>query len=360
MSLKVLFLVPYPENESPSQRFRFEQYLGILKANGIDYELQSFLSRSDWRVFYSSGRHFKKLKVLLHGFLKRALILLRVVEFNYVFIHREAAPIGPPFIEWFITHILKKKLIYDYDDAIWLTDRHQESIVFKTIKWRSKVKRIAKWSYKISCGNLYLCDYAYRYNHRVFLNPTTIDTDALHNPSLHKRENQQHNVVIGWTGTHSTLQYLEPIKRVLQQIETEFANVTIMIIADREPDLGLKRMVFRPWNRDNEIRDLLQFDIGLMPLTDDLWAEGKCGFKALQYMALEIPAVVSPVGVNTTIVDNGINGLLAFSEDDWRTSLRKLVQDEKLRRELGKQGREKVVRNYSVRSNTSNFLSLFT
>jgi glycosyltransferase involved in cell wall biosynthesis len=359
--LSILFLVPYPLGESPSQRFRFEQYLDILRKRGIAFEVQCFLSTADWKIFYSPGRYFRKLGVLLKGFLKRGSILLRGMEFNYIFIHREAAPIGPPFVEWIIANILKKKIIYDFDDAIWLTDRQRESIFFKTIKWRSKVKGIAKWSHKISCGNLYLCDYAYRYNHNVFLNPTTIDTDLLHNPALYQKKlTKDNDIIIGWTGSHSTLPYLEIIKEVLQRIENDFPTVNFMIIADRKPDLGLKRMLFCPWSRENEIEDLMKFDIGIMPLTDDLWAEGKCGFKALQYMALEIPAVVSAVGVNTTIVDNGVNGLLAFSLDEWYGALAKLVGDEKLRVELGKQGREKVIRNYSVRSNANNFLSLFT
>ena len=359
MPLRILFLVPYPENESPSQRFRFEQYFDLLKRNQISFDIQSFLSSAHWKIFYGPGNIFKKIGVLLLGFFKRGAILFKMAEYEYVFIHREAAPVGPPFIEWIIANLWKKKIIYDFDDAIWLTDRQDESIFMKTIKWRGKVKHIIHWSYKISCGNLYLCDYAYQSNHNVFLNPTTIETSYLHDPDLYPKISKNH-VTIGWTGSHSTLKYLDQIKSVLQQIEDSNPNVVVMIIADREPSLGLKRMVFRPWNRETEIADLNEFDIGIMPLTDDLWAEGKCGFKALQYMAMKIPAVVSPVGVNTTIIDHKINGFLASTPQEWTNALEELIHSKKLRQKMGEEGREKVIRNYSVRSNSNNFLSLFT
>jgi glycosyltransferase involved in cell wall biosynthesis len=359
MSLKILFLVPYPENESPSQRFRFEQYFPMLRQKNIEFKVQSFSNARNWKIFYSRGKIFKKVAFLISGFLKRTAILLEVPSYDFVFIHREAAPIGPPVFEWFIANMLKKEIIYDFDDAIWLTDRPNESLLMKSLKWRIKVKSICRWSNKISCGNLYLCDYAYRYNHNIFLNPTTIDTENLHNPALYRRSQGSH-VIIGWTGSHSTLPYLDSIKTVLQEIESNYDNVRIMIIADQEPDLGLKRMIFNRWTRESEIQDLFEFNIGIMPLTDDKWTQGKCGFKALQYMAMEIPAIASPVGVNTSIVDHGVNGLLASSPQEWKKSLTELINDKNLRISMGKLGREKVIRNYSVRSNASNFLSLFT
>lgn len=359
MSTKILFLVPYPENESPSQRFRFEQYLPTLRDQKIEFKIQAFASPKNWKIFYSPGMLFKKLAVLIAGFLRRAIILLQVPEYDFIFIHREVTPIGPPVFEWIIANVLKKRIIYDFDDAIWMTEKANESPLLKMLKWRIKVKSICSWSYKISCGNLYLCDYAYRFNHNVFLNPTTIDTENLHNPDRFNRKND--NVItIGWTGSHSTLPYLALVRDVLQEIEREFDNLKIIIIADREPELGLKNMVFKPWSRESEIEDLYQFDIGIMPLSDDAWAKGKCGFKALQYMAMEIPAVASPVGVNSSIIDHQVDGFLAVTPAEWKAQLVELISDPVLRKSVGKLAREKVVRNYSVRSNRSNFLSLFT
>ena len=138
----------------------------------------------------------------------------------------------------------------------------------------------------------------------------------------------------------------------------DYPEVEFVVIADKEPVLGFV-FKFVHWNRTSEVKDLLQFDIGVMPLPDDKWSKGKCGFKALQYMALEFPAVAAPVGVNPKIINHGINGFLCNTPEEWNNILRRLIDDADLRRKLGAQGRKTVVENYSVLSNASNFLSLF-
>jgi glycosyltransferase involved in cell wall biosynthesis len=361
MSKKILFLVPYPLHESPSQRFRFEQYFTLLQDHGYTYTVQSFLNSSDWHVFFRVGGIFIKLKALAFGFSKRVIVLFKSPMYDFVFIHREAAPLGPPIFEWILAKILQRKIVYDFDDAIWFTDRKNESALLKIGKWRSKVGNICAWSHKVSCGNDYLREYAALFNKNVIYNPTTIDTENLHNPALFKLTNSDPNKIrIGWTGSHSTLKYLNEIEDVLKKILRENPHVEFLVIADRKPDLPLlPSIIFIPWNPITEIRNLLLFDIGVMPLPDDSWAKGKCGFKALQYMAMEIPAVASPVGVNSKIIDEGLNGFLCITSNDWEIALKKLIEDPKLRREMGLRGREKIIKNYSLRSNASTFLSLF-
>jgi glycosyltransferase involved in cell wall biosynthesis len=272
--------------------------------------------------------------------------VLGASRFEFIFVHREIAPIGPPIFEWLIAKVFKKKIIYDFDDAIWLTDRSNESRVLSFIKWRQKVGAIIRWSYKVSCGNSYLSTFARQANSNVIVNPTTIDTVGLHNPALYPHaDNKKKNIVIGWTGSHSTLKYLEESTPILSQIEKTFSNVEFAVIADREPSMRLERFRFIPWNSESEIQDLMMFDIGIMPLPDDQWSKGKCGFKALQYMSLGIPAVASPVGVNINIIDHGQNG--------------RLIEDKSLRKKMGNHGREKIIRNYSVSSNSGLFLKLF-
>lgn len=355
----ILFLVPYPHDEAPSQRFRFEQYFSRLSASGYTYRVQSFLSRKAWTTLYSKGRVPTKMLALLIGYLMRLWALCLAPFADYIFIHREATPVGPPVCEWIIAKVFRKKIIYDFDDAIWLTDKNNEGSLQRFIRFRSKVKLICKWSYKVSCGNDYLCRFSRQVNKNVVLNPTTIDTERLHNPDLLKKE-IQHPLTIGWTGSHSTIKYLKAIEDVLFALEQRYPALQTVIIADKKPDLKLNRLVFIPWNKNTEAEDLSRIDIGIMPLPDDEWTKGKCGFKALQYMAMEIPSVVSPVGVNTEIVEDGVNGFYASTQTEWISALEKLINHTELRRSAGKNGRTKVVNHYSVHSNSSLFLSLFS
>jgi len=361
MSKRILFLVPYPLHESPSQRFRFEQYFGLLEHRGYQYSVQSFLNSEAWQVFFDSGKTLIKIKLLVLGFLKRIIALFKSPMYDFVFIHREAAPLGPPVFEWIIVKVLKRKIIYDFDDAIWLTDRQEEPATLRLAKWRSKVGSICKWAYKVSCGNDYLFNYAALFNQRVVYNPTTIDTENLHHRvSNPVRDQASHRIRIGWTGSHSTLKYLDEIQPVLLEIFKRYPGVEFIVIANRPPSLDIGSAVkFIPWNSETEIKDLLQFDIGIMPLPDDQWAKGKCGFKALQYMALELPVVASPVGVNSRIINHGVNGFLCNTPDEWEEALKTLIEDSGLRKKMGVNGRKTVVENYSVLSNSANFLSLF-
>jgi glycosyltransferase involved in cell wall biosynthesis len=359
VTMKILFLAPYPLGESPSQRFRFEQYFEILIQTGHSFDHQSFLDSGGWKLFFQKGRPVMKFFFLVKGFLKRVSILFKLSSYSIIFIHREAAPIGPPIIEWMIAKLFRKKIIYDFDDAIWLTDRKNESIILKTLKWRSKVQSICRWSYKVSCGNEYLCAYARQFNNQVFYNPTTIDTENLHNPTLYKI-NRENKIVVGWTGSHSTLKYLNDLEPVLQTLEQKYPQMQINIISDVAPKLNLRSLHFKPWSLVTELHNLAQFDIGIMPLPDDEWSKGKCGFKALQYMALQIPTVVSPVGVNNQIVRHSENGFLCSKTGEWESCISILVENKTLRDSMGVSGRKNVVDHYSVSSNASNFLSLFS
>lgn len=359
--MKILFLVPYPFGEAPSQRFRFEQYLPKLMEEGHSYTFDSFLNSSNWQSFYESGKILLNISSIVRGFFSRLTMLFRASRYDLILIHREAAPFGPPLVEWILAKILKRKIIYDFDDAIWLTDKTNESFVVQTIKWRSKVANICKWSYKISCGNKYLCSYAENFNNNVFHNPTTIDTLHLHNPEQYQRiisRKDNNRLIIGWTGSHSTIKYLHELEPVLQNLEIKFSHLEFWVIADKIPRLKLKRLRFKSWSKETEIKDLAQFDIGVMPLPDDEWAKGKCGFKILQYMALQIPAVASPIGVNNEVIQSGFNGYLCQSLNEWENQLILLIESETLRHSIGLQARKTVVEKYSIISNSSNFMRL--
>lgn len=369
--MKILFLTPYPIGYAPSQRFRFEQYFRLLLENGIAYDVQSFLDEDAWQILYKPGFIFSKVLGVIRGFARRIKMLFRVRNYQYIFIHREASPIGPPVFEWMLARFLKKRVIYDFDDAIWLPNTSETNRLAGRFKCHSKVEAICRWSYKVSCGNDYLREFASQFNVNVILNPTTIDTEGLHvnapdsnaqsirvNSEPETISDTHQKVMIGWTGTHSTLYYLQPLLPLFQRLY-EHIKFELVVISNQEPAFHFPFMNFLPWKKNSEIADLQRFDIGVMPLTDDPWAKGKCGFKALQYMALGIPALASPIGVNSKIIDSGINGFLCQSEEEWSQNLKLLLENAHLRQKMGQAGRRKIERAYSVRSNSPNFLSLF-
>jgi glycosyltransferase involved in cell wall biosynthesis len=231
-----------------------------------------------------------------------------------------------------------------------------ENNVVRWIKFHPKVESICRWSHTISCGNEWLAKFARHFNSNVLVNPTTVDTEKLHNPDGWAKKVKD-KIVIGWTGTHSTMFYLNKLEPILRVIENKYP-VKIQIISNKKPNLNLKSFEYHEWDKEHEIEQLIQFDIGIMPLEDDDWAKGKCGFKALQYMALGIPCLASPMGVNTTIIQNKVNGFLCASDPEWIDAFEILIINPTIRNRIGMEARKSVINNYSVVSNSANFLSL--
>lgn len=355
--MKILFVVPYPTGKAASQRFRFEQYYSLLDAQGISYDIRPFLSEKIWKILYLPGQFHKKAAGIIGGLFKRFFLLFRLRKYDYIFIHREATPVGPPFFEYIASKWLRKKIIYDFDDAIWIPNYSEANSFFSFLKGYSNVKPICKLAWKVSCGNDYLCDFAAKVNPNVVYNPTTIDTLNLHNQVKNQKDRP---FVIGWTGSHSTIRYLSELIPILKDLETRHI-FEFRVISDLppEPDMEFNSLRFIQWKKESEITDLMTFNVGVMPLLNDKWANGKCGFKALQYMSLGIPALVSPVGVNTKIVDEGENGFICKDAEEWKKALEKLMLDQGLLEKMGKNTRQKIERSYSVKSNESNFLGLF-
>lgn len=351
--MKVIFIVPYPKDEAPSQRFRFELFYTDLQSAGINYEIQSFIDIETWRILYKPGNHLKKLLGILKGFLRRALLLFRLHHFDWVLIHREATPIGPPLFEWLIAKVFRKKIIYDFDDAIWLPNVSESNRFISKLKWYAKVASICKWSYKISCGNAYLAQFARKYNNQVFVIPTVVDTEI-----FKPAKSTNRIVTLGWTGSVSTNRYLEQIEDILFQVQ-ENTGCNILCISNRPPRLQRVRFEFIQWQKEKEVNDLQRIDIGIMPLPDDEWSKGKCGFKLIQYLSVEKPAVASPVGVNTDIIKQGENGYLCISKEEWIDRLTQLCHNEQLRKAMGVHGRKHIVANYSRASQVNKFISLF-
>lgn len=353
--MRILFLTPYPHTSAPSQRFRFEQYYSALNEKGIEYHKEAFWTEKAWKILYAKGKIFQKIAWLFYGLLRRFFLTFRLGKYDYIFIHREADPLGFPIFPWLYKKVAGKKIIFDFDDAIWIPNASESNRMFMRFKNWNNTKNICKLAYKVSAGNEFLCDFARTFNKNVVYNPTTIDTENLHNQL---KTQQTEDFVIGWTGTHSTIKYLEDILPVFEELSQEI-NFTLAVICDKQPHFNYPFLKFIPWNKPTEIEDLLNFNIGLMPLTEDKWSNGKCGFKALQYMSLGIPALVSPVGVNTRIVDHGVNGFICADGDDWKKYIKEIYNNRDLLYTLSSNTRKKIEEHYSVKSNTENFIGLF-
>lgn len=353
---KILLLLPYPLDNAPSQRFRIEAYFPFLKEHNIETFPQSFLDKKGWHVLYQSGSYFQKVIAVAKGFAKRMKATFFLVhKYDFVLVHREAAPLGPPIFEWIIGRILRKKIIFDFDDAIWLPAISEQNRIATFFKCFWKTKYICKWSYKIAAGNQYLADFAKQYNSNVAVLPTAVDTSMRYNSVVCQKVQRPS---IGWTGSHSTLKYLDAVVPTLQKLEEKY-DFDFYVICNQKPSFRLRSLKFIEWKKASEIDDLKKINIGIMPLEADRWSEGKCGFKIIQYLALGIPAVASPVGINKRIVDKE-NGFLCSVEEDWYNALSLLLKDKTMREELGKKGRAKIINSYSLQANADSFLNLFT
>jgi glycosyltransferase involved in cell wall biosynthesis len=353
--VSVYFIVPAPLGISPGQRFRFEHYLSYLKENNIRFRISNFYKLTGRKMLYVPGKKRRKIFYVLSGFVTRLTDLFKIGGYSYVYLYREASPVGPPVFEWMIAKVLRKKIIYDFDDAIWVPVASEYNKAAYRFKQFSKVARICRWSYRVSVGNEYLAAYVRKQNNHVSVIPTVVDTEKVHNRTQYQETTRP---AIGWTGTFSTLKYLDIVLPVLRQLQTQY-DFTFVVIADKDPRLPLKNYRFIRWNKETEVNDLLNFHIGLMPLYDDVISKGKCGFKAIQYMSLGIPAVVSPVGVNTDIVEDGVTGFLCVTENDWKNRLEKLITSAPLRTTLGLAAKEKIKRSFSVQATKEMFLDLF-
>jgi glycosyltransferase involved in cell wall biosynthesis len=353
--VKVLFVIPYPLNQAPSQRFRFEQYIEFLNQNGINTDFAPFLNFNTWKIFYKPGATFQKTLGIINGFIKRFLLIFKLHKYNFIFIHREACPVGPAFFEFLFARIFKKNIIFDFDDAIWLHDVSDANGKMGWLKKPQKTAKIIHYSKLITAGNNYLADYAKKHNQNVMIIPTTINTDY-HNSK--KTNNNQ--IIIGWTGTSTTIKHFELSFNVLLKIIEKYGKkIKIRLISNQPVEHAPFEIEFIPWNKETEIEDLSQLDIGIMPLPEDKWANGKCGFKGLQYMALKIPTIMSPVGVNCEIIKDGDNGYLAQTDEEWFNKICSLIDSETLRVKMGENGRKTVLERYSVEAQKKQYLKAF-
>jgi len=214
--LKVLLLAPAPLNISPGQRFRFEHYIPSAKSNDVCFYVKPFFTKKAWGILHVKKHYSEKFLEIILGLLKRTFLLFTIFRFDFVYIYRETAPIGPPIFEWIIKFIFQKKIIYDFDDSIWISTASVSNPGANLIKCTWKVKYICKWSYIVTVGNSFLASFASKYCEDVRIIPTVVDTENVHNVF---KDQLELPFTIGWTGTYTNFYNLDIVTAVIANLQ---------------------------------------------------------------------------------------------------------------------------------------------
>ncbi len=341
--MKVFFVTPYPLRKGPNVRFRLECYLPYLKKAGIGYKIRPFTSDRFYQILYKRRYFFKKLFFTLWGYLARLWHFFESLNYDAICILREVSPFGPAVFPY-LWRLFGKRVIYDFDDAIYLKNMSQVNRMVAFLKRPANTKTFIRLSQRVIAGNNHLARYARRYNSSVITIPTPIDTVHFAPVQNEKRE----KVYIGWSGSWTTLPHFYLVKEELKELTSRYPFIQVKVFGSHAAHIPGVSLEALDWDLESELEQLRRFDIGIMPLSDDEWSRGKCGFKLLMYMALGIPSVSSPIGVNAEIIRDGENGFLASSGEEWIEKLSLLIADPLLRQRIAAAGRRTVEEKYSV------------
>lgn len=348
-TIRVAFFVESDaiEGSSPAAYYRVYQFLPFLTANGV--EATVLPSRPPKYVSYDHlpavMRPLAYRAAFTARFLRRAADLPLALQHDVVFLQRELLSTGPPVLERML-HRLNRVIVFDFDDAIWLSSASA----------LHRVREILALSHLVIAGNAYLAEFAARHNRNVTVLPTSINAD-IYVPRTAPPAGDA--LTVGWIGTPGNFEHLELVLDPLRKILARNRHVRFKVVS-REPFLAPATVptLFEPWERAREVRAVQGFDIGIMPLRDTPFTRGKCGGKALVCMSCGVPVVASPVGVNGEIIRDGGNGLLARTSGEWLEKLSSLIGDAGLRARLGSEGRRSIERGYSTAVNAPRFLEI--
>ena len=333
--MKLLYFTKTSE-EGPSSRYRVYQYLPYLRSTGIEVCVRPLFGATYFKVLSlprPAAIIFKAIYAPVR-FLKRFMDLLIMGRVDLLVVEGQLFPYLPPIVERILVWA-KLKLVIELDDAIYLTTLHGR-----------KIPRLMASAAGVIAGNNTIAEYARPYTKHVHVIPTVVDTKRFH-PSVSSRPAPERVLTVGWIGLPYNFGYLHLIREALRRVQA-LVQMQFRVISSHPPDLPGVNVEFRRWSLDTEVEDLQDCQLGVMPLDDDRWARGKCGLKLLQYMAMGIPAVASPVGVNKEIIKDGKNGFWATSEEEWFKRLMQLCQDSPLRATMGQAARQTIVEQYSL------------
>ncbi|WP_026236510.1 glycosyltransferase family 4 protein [Pontibacter roseus] len=347
--MRVLFFPKYTRLGA-SSRLRTYQYLPYFRDQGIDVDCSPLFDDYYLQQLYQK-KAISRVKII-KAYISRLFKLFTSARYDLVIIEKELFPYLPAFAEQALA-LFKIKYIVDYDDAIFHNyDLHPNKWIRTILK--RKIAKVMEGASLVVAGNKYLRDYAKKAGAtNIIIIPTVINTDYY---TVKNSENQE-EVIIGWIGSPSTLKYVRNIVPVLQNLKNKYP-LKLHIIGGKA-GVGFEGYEeVLEWSEEAEVDLIRQFDIGIMPLNDDAWEKGKCGYKLIQYMGCGLPVVGSPIGVNNEIIQNGVNGYKATDLVSWKQGLEKLLEDKNLRECMGKEGRIIVEEKYSYKVAKNRWLQI--
>lgn len=347
---RMLVLCPYPMGVAAGQRLKFEQYYDDWRTAGWEVVVSPFMDRGLWDVAFDRGHYPAKAMGIVKGVARRLRDLARIRDFDLIYCFMYVTPLGSSLFER-IARKLARRMVFDVEDNVVAgvaeIDNHPNPLL-RFLRGAGKFRYLARKADHVITSAPALNGLCLAINEKracTYIS-SSIDADRFVPAN---RYNNERELVIGWTGTFSTRRYLDLLRPVFQRL-AKTRRFRVRIIGNFDYDLpGVKLEVIR-WTRQNEVEDLHAIDIGVYPLMMEDWAGGKSGLKAIQYMMLGLPCVATNTGTTPLIIEDGVNGLLVRSEDEWVEALASLIDNPELRRGLGEEARRVAVERFSTRA----------
>lgn len=336
--MKVLMLTVGPRSRA-SARYRAFMYIPHLSSSGHDVS-----------VLTPAKKPSNPVSRLFSRYLEERNILYSAKSSEIIFIQKRL------FREAFIAKLkaVCNKMIFDFDDIVHSTHDNHWSKSTNT-KMRKRFEFTCRSASLVIAGNSYLYNTASKFNTNIKILPTTVDTQKY---PIKKHHNSK-NITIGWIGQPNNFDALQEISSVFSKIHSTYPSTNLLIISKGIPDLPDITINSIDWSENTETNSLQNIDIGIMPMSNNEWSKGKCGLKAIQYMAAGIPVVCSKIGANIEIVRDNTDGFLVSNKNEWFLKLEKLITDAELREELGKSGRKRTQQHYDIHITSNHLTSWF-
>lgn len=352
--MKVLALTPNLYGLSPGQRSSIELWEKVLEPAGIVMHHAPFETERLRRVIYRRGRSAAKAGEMLRAYGRRLRSIGSIDDYDAVLVYREAAMIGPAFVERLVAR-RGKPIIYQLDDPLYVPYQSPFSGYFSYLKFFGKVGEICRMSRVVIVNSSHHREYAERFSDNVVQIPSVVDAEVYFPEPGLRRDGP---VTLGWTGSASTVGNLAVIESAVREVARRNDVGLHLVGVDSPPFTGVETSV-TPWRAETEVEEVRKIDVGLLPLPLNEWNKRKFYLKLVQYMALGIPAVCTPLGSNPEVVLPGETGFLADSHEEWVERLETLARDHDLRARMGERAAEVARERYTLQANAERIVAAF-